>query len=188
MNNSGLSLTLDRAGFDETMRRLLAGVDGFSDVSPAIAELLEESVRRNFVEGGRPNKWPASKRAVDQAGYGNKTGQTLIDNSILLNSFTSEGDRTSVRVGTNVDYAAAHNFGVDKEITQQVDEHLRLVTQAFGKKFGSHGIGTWATVKEHTRKVHLKLPQREFMLIQAGDGEGIHDIITIKLNKLVKGN
>lgn len=176
-----ITLTLDRTRFDQTLQRLLAGVSDFSDVSPAIAQLLENSVRQNFIDGGRPDKWTASKRAEDQS------GQTLVDTARLKNSITSEGDKDSVRVGTNVAYAAAHNFGIDEMITQQVREHVRVVTQAFGKQFGSHGIGTAATVKAHDRKMHMNLPAREFMLIQEEDWDDIHDVITGKLNKLIKG-
>lgn len=175
-------MTLDQAGFDKTVRVLLVGVEDFSAVSPAIAQLLENSVRRNFREGGRPEKWPASKRADGDAGYGNETGQTLIDTARLMNSIIGEGDDTSVRVGTNADYAAAHNFGVDKEITQQVREHVRRITQAFGKPIDLTAV----MVKPHSRKIHMKLPAREFMLIQDEDWEDIADVVTLNINKLLQ--
>lgn len=184
MSGDGLTLTLDRAGFDATISKLLAGVTDFSPVSGAIATLLENSVRRNFREGGRPNTWPASKRADGQAGYGNESGQTLVDTARLMNSIVGIGDKDSAQVGTNVDYAAAHNFGVDKEITQQVREHVRRITQAFGKPIEQTAV----QVKSHSRKRHMKLPQREFMLVQDEDWQDIHDVITIRLQKLIKGN
>ncbi|MBU1565575.1 MAG: phage virion morphogenesis protein [Proteobacteria bacterium] len=179
-----LTLTLDKAEFDRTITRLLAGVTDFSPVTGAIAQLLENSVRRNFIEGGRPQKWPASKRADRDAGYGRKSGQTLIDTARLLNSITGVGDHHEVRVGTNVDYAAAHNFGVDKEITQQVREHVRRITQAFGKQIEPTAV----TVKSHSRKFHLQLPAREFMLVQEEDWEDIAEIVSKRLNQLIKGD
>ena len=182
--SDGLTLTLDATKFDETMRRLLAGVDDFSDVSPAIAQLLENSVRQNFREGGRPDKWPASKRADGDAGYGNDSGQTLIDTARLMNSIVGIGNRDSVKVGTNVAYASAHNFGVDKEITQQVRQHVRRITQAFGKPIDMKAV----TVKSHSRKFHMQLPAREFMLVQEEDWGDIEDIITGKLNKIIRGS
>jgi len=184
MSGDGLTLTLDRAGFDATISRLLAGVQDFSPVTGAIAQLLENSVRRNFRDGGRPEKWPASKRADGQAGYGKESGQTLVDTARLMNSIIGVGDKDSVRVGTNVAYAAAHNFGVDKEITQQVRDHVRRITQAFGKPIEPVAV----QVKSHSRKRRLTLPQREFMLVQDEDWEDIHDVITIRLQKLLKGN
>lgn len=180
----GITLTLDHKGFDETISRLLAGVKDFSDVSPAIAQLLENSVRRNFREGGRPDKWPASKRADGQAAYGNASGQTLVDTARLMNSIVGVGFKDRVVVGTNVEYAGAHNFGIDQEITQRVREHVRRISQAFGKPLD--GVKE-VRVKAHSRKRHLKLPQREFMLVQDEDWEDIGDVITTKLNKLIKG-
>jgi len=183
MSGDGLTLTLDSTRFDETMRRLLAGVNDFSDVSPVIAELLENSVRQNFREGGRPEKWKPSKRADRDAGYGSKSGQTLVDSAVLMNSITGVGDAVSVKVGTNDPRAAAHNFGVDKEITQQVRDHVRRIVQAFGKPIDMKEV----KVKAHSRKMHMKLPAREFMLIQTTDWEDIEDVITIKLQKIIGG-
>lgn len=178
MSGDGLTLTLDRAGFDATISKLLAGVTDFSQVTPVIAELLQDSVRRNFREGGRPEKWPVSKRAEAEG------GQTLLKWSTLMSSIVGVGDNDSVRVGTNVAYAAAHNFGVDKQITQQVREHVRRITQAFGKPIEQTAV----QVKSHSRKRHLKIPQREFMLVQDEDWEDIHDVITARLQKLIGGN
>jgi phage gpG-like protein len=184
MENSGLTLTLNQAGFDATVARLLSGVKDFSQVTPEIAQILENSVRRNFREGGRPGRWPASKRADGDAGYGNASGQTLVDTSRLMNSIIGTGDAHAVKVGTNVEYAAAHNFGVDKEITQQVREHTRRITQAFGREIPL----TEVKVAAHTREVHMKLPAREFMLIQDEDWGDVQDVITIKLSKLLQGS
>lgn len=182
MDNSGLTMTLDRANFDATIQWLLGGVSDFSAVSPAIAELLENSVRRNFREGGRPDKWTASKRADGDAGYGNESGQTLVDTARLMNSITSKGSKTLVRVGTNVEYAAAHNFGIDVELDVLVREHVRRITQAFGKPIEL----TEVTVKPHRRTMHMNLAARPFMLIQDEDWEDIADVITIRIDKLLK--
>ena len=178
-----ITLTIDKSGFDETINRLLAGVEDFSPVSGTIAQHLENSVRRNFREGGRPERWTPSKRADRDAGYGNKSGQTLVDTARLMNSIVGVGDRDEVRVGTNVAYAAAHNFGIDQEITQQVREHVRRITQAFGKPVKM----TPVTVKAHSRKRHMHLPAREFMLVQDEDMDDIADIITGNINKLMRG-
>ena len=183
MAGDGLTLTLEHSKFDETLRLLLKGVTDFSGVTPVIATILENSVRRNFREGGRPDKWPASKRADGQAGYGKKSGQTLVDTAVLMNSIVGVGDATSVKVGTNAPYAAAHNFGIDKQITQQVKEHVRRITQAFGKQIEMTAV----RVKSHSRKIHMKLPAREFMLVQDSDWEDINEVITINLQKLVGG-
>lgn len=59
-------------------------------------------------------------------------------------------------VGTNVDYAAAHEYGFKGAVT--VKQHLRLVKQAFGRPLKSP---VWSTVNTHTKNVSL--PERSFL-------------------------
>lgn len=179
----GITLTLDRDGFDSTMQHLLRNVEDLSPVSYEIGQLLSNSVKRNFIEGGRPEKWTVSKRAKRDK-LKTKRAPTLRDTGVLMNSIIGgdAGDNT-IRVGTNVEYAAAHNFGVDKQITQQVGEHTRRITQAFGKPLKAMKE---VKVKAHSRKFHLKIEQREFMMIQDEDWEDIQDIISMNLHKLIK--
>jgi len=181
----GITLTLDKSEFDRTLQRLLQGVEDFGPVAPLISEMLTNSVRRNFKKGGRPVRWPASKRADGDAAYGKKSGQTLVDTSRLLNSIIGgQSGESTIRVGTNVKYAAAHNFGVDKQISQAVSEHTRRITQAFGKEIPMQEI----RVKSHKRSIHMKLPKREFMLIQNEDWDDIEDLLTDNIQQLIQGD
>lgn len=59
-------------------------------------------------------------------------------------------------VGTNVDYAAIHEYGFKGPVT--VKQHLRLVKQAFGRPLKSP---VWSTVSTHTKNVSL--PERSFL-------------------------
>jgi phage virion morphogenesis protein len=89
------------------------------DLRPAfkVARLLiMESTQRNFMEGGRPERWePLSKATLKRRG---PSARTLRDTGMLMASigFPSR-DGISVmqplelRVGTNVPYAAAHQDG-----------------------------------------------------------------------------
>lgn len=124
--------------------------------------LVRESIRRNFKEGGRPQKWPLSKRAEEQR------GQTLIDTKVLMNSITSDATENEAVVGTNVEYAAVHNFGAKKgsfgTVTATIRAHLRKGVQ----------------VREHTRKMNLPwgdIPAREFMLVQDEDWADIREVV-----------
>lgn len=95
-----ITLTFDKAGFDQTITRLLAGVPDGSPVDGTIAQLLKNSVGRNAAKSVR-------QRAVQ--------------------------------------------------------------------------------VKSHNRNHHLKVPQREFMLVQEEDWQDIAEIITKRLQKLIRG-
>lgn len=59
-------------------------------------------------------------------------------------------------VGTNKEYAAAHEYGFDGQVT--VKEHLRNIKQAFGVQLKSPKT---ITVSSHSR--HMKLPERSFL-------------------------
>lgn len=59
-------------------------------------------------------------------------------------------------VGTNVDYAAIHEYGFKGAVS--VKQHLRLVKQAFGRPLKSP---VWATVGAHSKNVSL--PERSFL-------------------------
>ena len=183
MDGDGLTFSFGIERLDERLRRLVTAVSDFSDVTPAIATVLENSVRRNFREGGRPVRWRASGRADGDAAYGNDSGQTLVDTARLMNSIIGAGDRDSARVGTNVAYAAAHHFGIDKQISQQVRAHVRRITQAFGRQIPM----TEVRVKSHSRSLHMKLPARPFMLVQDEDWDTIGEIVTEKLQNTLGG-
>lgn len=57
-------------------------------------------------------------------------------------------------VGSNCDYAAAHEFGVDKTQNVAVRAHTRKVTQVFGRPVR----GVTAEVSAFTRAQHTKIP------------------------------
>ena len=70
-----------------------------------IGQIVRNSVIKNFMEGGRPEKWKPSKRAMKEG------GQTLADTGRLRNSIKSKAFTNRAEVGTNVIYAAIHQFG-----------------------------------------------------------------------------
>lgn len=90
-------------GARAVLGRLLAlGADLFP-VMDEIGASLETSTRMRFETSIGPSgqPWKPSRRA----------GKTLVDTGRLLASITHRADRTSVEVGSNVIYAAIHQFG-----------------------------------------------------------------------------
>ena len=169
-----LTLSHIEANIDARIKGLIAGVEDFGETSDAIAMVMENSIRKNFTEGGRPEKWEVSKRAEKDS------GQTLRDSDVLMNSITGVGSAQEAKAGTNVAYGPAHNFGVDEQITQQVRQHVRRISQAFGKDITPREV----TVKAHSRSMHLVIPQREFMMLQEMDWLTIEELVTARINKL----
>lgn len=77
-----------------------------------------------------------------------------------------ESTPTSVQgiVGTNVKYAKVHEFGFKGTVS--VREHLRFITQAWGRPIST----TEVTVRAHQRKVVL--PVRSFLRSALKDKQG----------------
>lgn len=67
----------------------------------SLAGTMESAVLQNFESGGRP-KWK---------GIEHRQGTPLVDTENLMSSITSFYDNDSALVGTNVIYAAIHQFG-----------------------------------------------------------------------------
>ncbi len=144
----------------------------------AIGETIASSVQKNFQVGGRfssagdwrggTSKWKESKAAVKRG------GQTLRKSGQLMNSISHTAKDSSVEIGTNKPYAAAMNFGVDKDVN--VKEHERRIVKR-GRKRASGKT----TVRSHERKMNLEA--RPFMVVQEQD---IEECIEILDNHILK--
>jgi phage virion morphogenesis protein len=78
-----------------------------SDMTPImrqIAGIMQDAVEENFAQQGRP-RWKPSARASREG------GMTLQDTGRLAASITSRSTGNQAVVGTNVVYAAIHQFG-----------------------------------------------------------------------------
>jgi phage gpG-like protein len=126
-------------------------------VMRVVGEIVTTSIRKNFAVGGRPKRWKPSARARREG------GQTLVDTARLKNSIhPGRITARSVRVGTDVVYAAAHHFGFTG--TVRIPAHRRVITQAFGKRLATPRV---VQVRAHTAR--RTIPAREFMLLQPED-------------------
>ena len=87
----------------------------------------------------------------------------------------ASGTSVSGSVGTNLVYARAHEFGVDKRVVVTVREYLRRTKASFREagKIGWRGKNRLALsrnasmgaalVHSFTRNQHIKLPERSFL-------------------------
>lgn len=123
----------------------------FAQVSPAIAEALRTSTMERFKGGKDPDgkRWETSRR-VNEIG-----GTTLSDSGGLKKSIRAKSDSKSVAVGTNLKYAATHQFG----------EKNRLIrAKGRGSLRFMYG-GQWVVVKA----VKVTIPARPYLGINADD-------------------
>jgi len=136
---------------------------------PEVAEAFRASMDFNFRKGGRFGKekygggserWKISARAKEQA------GQTLVDTRRLANSITFKIVGTKLQFGSNVKYAAIHQYGgIIRGKTRK-----GLIFK-IGKK-------SWRRVQS------VKIPARPFMVLQRADIELATKIIQRALRKV----
>lgn len=69
---------------------------------------------------------------------------------------TETADTVTATVGTNLSYAAIHEYGFDG--TESVRAHVRTITSAFGRPLAS---AVQAQVRGYERHVHM--PERSFL-------------------------
>lgn len=106
---TGLSFTidLDDAQARAALARWSAGDGDLYDLMDPIGSALRDNVLDRFEHGRGPDgkPWKKSRRA-EKAG-----GQTLVDKGRLRDSVTYEATGREVEIGSNVIYAAIHQFG-----------------------------------------------------------------------------
>lgn len=92
---------------DKPVRAMLSGArERMQNLRPVFDDFgayMIRSVGKNFLAGGRPTSWPPSRK---RAG-----GKTLIESGRLKNSMAYVASNQGMILGTNVPYAAIHQFG-----------------------------------------------------------------------------
>lgn len=99
---------------DAVLAQLLEKLRNKQPILKAAGRIVQQSIKRNFAESGRPKKW--TKLLKPSKRRGGKSAKPLVDTGRLRNSFTSgSGDSVyelkegELDVGTNVEYAKYHD-------------------------------------------------------------------------------
>lgn len=114
-----------------------------------ISEDMMAAVHENFAQEGRP-RWLPVQRA----------GEILRDTGRLYNSLDSDCDNDEAVVGTNLVYAAIHNFGGTTR--------PHVIKPKYKKAL--YFNGRFARQVNHPGS---KIPQRQFLSLTDDDYEGI---------------
>jgi len=163
---SGVRLTIDIEDLIELGEDLEGISNRAKDCSVPMkiaAQILEASVIQNFEAGGRPSPWTPLAESTLLAKAPKR--KALIDSGRLFDSITSRFDAESAGAGTNVVYAAVHQFGHKFDKTVDVPEHERRISRAFGKPIAPKTV----TVRAHKMKMNTEVPARPFLLAQEED-------------------
>jgi phage virion morphogenesis protein len=159
---------LDDARFGVALQHLASfGRQGALPVMQRISRYMLTSTQLRFKaqQGPDGQAWWPSRRAAEES------GQTLRDSGRLFRSLTRRAGADYAEAGTNVAYAAAHQFGVRKVIN--VRAHRRMRTKSQGER-GTVSV-TSSPVKAHARLMFL--PIRAFVGFSRSDQDRIVQLL-----------
>jgi phage virion morphogenesis protein len=97
-------IDIDSERLKESLRSLQYAAVDLSGAMRKIAQTLHTLTEDNFAAEGRPS-WNPSQRAQDESGV------TLQDTGRLAASVTTHHSASHAMIGSNVAYAAIHQFG-----------------------------------------------------------------------------
>ncbi|HRQ82149.1 MAG TPA: phage virion morphogenesis protein [Azospirillaceae bacterium] len=174
MTGASLTIALDVQPMARLFARLAAAGVDLAEPLADIAGHLERATQRRFETGRDPAgaAWKPSARAAKTG------GKTLVWRGHLRDSITSESDGMTARVGTNVDYAAIHQFG------GRIEKKARIQTLYVNKARAE--AGDWRFVRSAKSdfaydvkvKAHaVTMPARPFLGLGPDDHPAIADIL-----------
>lgn len=157
---SSVSIRVDvDSDAEQLIRRLerIRGIDK-AGVMNAVAEGLRTSTQERFRTETAPDgsRWKPSVRAVEK----NRT--TLTESAELKTHIYAKADASGAAIGTNIEYAATHQFGAERTIRARNGKYLKFM------------IGDrWV----YTPSVRISIPARPFLGISRTDEEEIRELI-----------
>lgn len=189
-------IEIDDARLSETMRRLYRTLQRPGRIMGLVATMMHEAVEDNFAAEGRP-KWlglaPSTlKRRRREGGV----GKLLQRSGRLAASVSRWSDETTARVGTNLVYAAIHQFGGQIE-RHPMSGYVRLRKNASGQIMRQKDHGHLAVfAKDSHKRVKIvkwtrtsgwtiKMPARPFLVLTESDNVDIEVAVAGYLRNLV---
>lgn len=154
------SIKVTMSGELEEYLAKLQGIENLDrkGLSNAIAEAMKTGVDDSFDSETAPDgtTWPKSVRAAASG------GKTLTKSSGLRNSINTRATEEGAEVGTNLIYAATHQFGANRTI------------RARNKPFLAFQVGgVWRRAKS----VNISIPARPFLGISDATRQDIMDMV-----------
>lgn len=189
-------IEIDDARLSATLRRLYTTLQRPTRIMGMVAAMMHEAVEDNFAAEGRP-KWlglaPSTlKRRRREGG----PGKLLQRTGRLAASITRMSDATTARVGTNVVYAAIHQFGGQIErhpmsgyVRLRKDANGQIMRQKDHKHLAVFAKDSHKRVKvvKWTRSSGwtIKIPARPFLRLTESDNVDIEVAVAAYLRELI---
>lgn len=162
-NLAAITRLQDRIGsLSKIDRRALLGLVG-GEVESQVRRRIE--TEKSSPEGIPWADWSERHAATRHGGQ-----STLEGDGHLLGSIDHQVGGDSVEIGSNLVYAAVHQFGSGSE-SVNVPAHKRLITKVFGRELS---MGVWASVDSYSFVQNI--PDRAYLGLS---GENEHDVEAI---------
>jgi len=168
--STGIRIDVTDAPVRSALARAAAALRDPAAMLDAIGKMLISRTQFRFRDQRGPNgqPWKPSLRARLEG------GQTLVDGGDLRRSITRQVTGNTLLVGTNVKYAAIHQFG--GVIRAKTPRGLVF-------RLGARGVRGAPTTGLFRRKQSVTMPARPFLGIDAGDRAEIQRIATDHLRR-----
>lgn len=154
-----ITIKVEHKDVTKMLGELQARIKNLTPAMKIIGRIVRDSIVKNFEAGGRPAKWKPSARAQV------KGDKTLIASSRLMNSIASRGHSNKAEIGTNVVYAAIHQFG------GKTKPHV--IEPRNAKALKIPGIG----FRKRVNHPGSKIPARPFLMVQEEDWTEIKNTV-----------
>jgi phage virion morphogenesis protein len=135
-------------GFKINDKELQIGLKRFaSQLSPEpllkiAGEVMRGSIERTFREQGSPaGSWPPLAASTLKRAKGGTARKMLIQSGRLKNSINYQVAGNTLTIGTNLKYAAIHQFG--GVAGRKSPSHRRRLAHLIDQQFGFHGPMKW---------------------------------------------
>lgn len=183
-------IQVDAKGIEKAFDRLAQGLKNARPLMREVAFLMNDAVAENFAVGGRP-KWLGL--APDR-----KRPSVLQQTGRLRNSIVQYHDAQTAMVGTNVVYAAIHQFGGEIHHAPR-SGWTRLRTDARGQLLRQQSNPHLAVfAKDRHKRVQtvrwtnetgwtVKMPARPFLQLTETDEVAIEQVGLRYLQSLTEG-
>lgn len=167
-----IDIQIKKSEIEGAITELINKLDQPAQLMESIGTVLASTTAQNFLAQGRP-KWLGLKNP----GPKRKNGMILQDTGRLRDSIVTASTGNSVTIGTNVVYAAIHQFGgqTKAHVIKPKNKKVLAFNGRFAKKVNHPGS---------------KIPARPFLPVNK-DGElqpevlaGIESVVQIYLKSL----
>ena len=169
-------------GVAAALAQIASRMGHMKPVMEVIAGILANQTAENFAQQSGPlGKWPAIKRGRD--------AKILQDSGRLKNSITTAAGDDFATIGTNVIYAAIHQFGGDINMPARSQ-------QAYFKQDKQGNVGNRFVRKSqsnfaqwHSRGEHkITMPARPFLPVSGGKLQaGLEASIVAQIQRFLVG-